>query len=281
MDADDGGGVGRVSPRDGDGPRRRPSGPALAYYGSRGETPLAWGGQAPQRLGLTAPSMTDAYEAVFGPGGARDPHLGTRLADDAAAGDGAGGGRPQVRGGAGCDRPGGGHARRSWTPRPTPRCAFLDGVVRSVRAADGAGPGRRTETRAWCAPAPVTPRPGPVTPPRTTTCWSRTWSRCWTTGAAGRPWTPAGSATTSTPPPWPGGSPALGRRSSWATRSSRTTGRRGRLGHWRIAGHPREVAERVLETRRPRSTRRSATEGFGSYRARGVAARRHPGGEDG
>ncbi len=52
---------------------------ALAYYASRGETPLAWGGHGAQRLGLMG-TVTDAqYEAVFGPGGFRDPTLGTRL----------------------------------------------------------------------------------------------------------------------------------------------------------------------------------------------------------
>jgi conjugative relaxase-like TrwC/TraI family protein len=54
-------------------------GAALAYYGSRGETPLEWGGQLAERLGLTGAVDHADYEAVFGPGGARDPHLGTRL----------------------------------------------------------------------------------------------------------------------------------------------------------------------------------------------------------
>jgi conjugative relaxase-like TrwC/TraI family protein len=52
---------------------------ALAYYASRGETPLAWGGNGALRLGLDE-TVTDAqYEAVFGAGGVRDPTLGTRL----------------------------------------------------------------------------------------------------------------------------------------------------------------------------------------------------------
>jgi conjugative relaxase-like TrwC/TraI family protein len=54
-------------------------GAALAYYGSRGETPLEWGGQLAERLGLAGAVDEAGYEAIFGPGGARDPHLGTRL----------------------------------------------------------------------------------------------------------------------------------------------------------------------------------------------------------
>ena len=55
------------------------AGRALGYYASRGETPLEWGGQLAGRLGLTGPVDDASYEALFGPGGARDPHLGTRL----------------------------------------------------------------------------------------------------------------------------------------------------------------------------------------------------------
>jgi conjugative relaxase-like TrwC/TraI family protein len=55
-------------------------GQALAYYGSRGETPLQWGGQIADRLGLTGAVDDASYESIFGPGGARDPDLGTRLA---------------------------------------------------------------------------------------------------------------------------------------------------------------------------------------------------------
>ncbi|WP_208029706.1 MobF family relaxase [Rhabdothermincola sediminis] len=54
-------------------------GGALAYYGSRGETPLEWGGRLADRLGLVGPVDDATYEAIFGRGGARDPHLGTRL----------------------------------------------------------------------------------------------------------------------------------------------------------------------------------------------------------
>ena len=54
-------------------------GAALAYYGSRGETPLEWGGALAPRLGLAGRVTDDSYDAVFGPGGAIDPQLGTRM----------------------------------------------------------------------------------------------------------------------------------------------------------------------------------------------------------
>jgi len=41
-------------------------GQALAYYASRGETPLVWGGSGAERLGLVG-AVTDAqYEAIYG-----------------------------------------------------------------------------------------------------------------------------------------------------------------------------------------------------------------------
>lgn len=55
-------------------------GAALDYYGSRGETPLRWGGSGAVRLGLTGEVTPGAYEAAFGPGGFRHPMTGERLA---------------------------------------------------------------------------------------------------------------------------------------------------------------------------------------------------------
>ncbi len=54
-------------------------GAALGYYGSRGETPLEWGGRLAQRLGLVGAVDDAGYEAIYGRGGAHDPHLGRRL----------------------------------------------------------------------------------------------------------------------------------------------------------------------------------------------------------
>jgi hypothetical protein len=45
-----------------------------------GETPLQWGGALAERLGLVGAVDDAGYDAIYGPGGARYPHLGTRLA---------------------------------------------------------------------------------------------------------------------------------------------------------------------------------------------------------
>lgn len=54
-------------------------GRALAYYGSRGETPLRWGGAGATRLGLSGEVTPEAYEASFGPGGFGGPATGAPL----------------------------------------------------------------------------------------------------------------------------------------------------------------------------------------------------------
>jgi conjugative relaxase-like TrwC/TraI family protein len=54
-------------------------GQALAYYASRGETPLEWGGSGARALGLSGNVTDAAYESIFGPGGACDPLTGERL----------------------------------------------------------------------------------------------------------------------------------------------------------------------------------------------------------
>jgi conjugative relaxase-like TrwC/TraI family protein len=54
-------------------------GASLAYYGSRGETPLRWGGAGSARLGLTGEVMPQAYEAAFGPRGFHHPATGEQL----------------------------------------------------------------------------------------------------------------------------------------------------------------------------------------------------------
>jgi conjugative relaxase-like TrwC/TraI family protein len=52
---------------------------ALAYYASRGETPLFWGGTGAVALGLDGVVSPEGYEAIFGPGGACHPGSGVRL----------------------------------------------------------------------------------------------------------------------------------------------------------------------------------------------------------
>ncbi len=79
MDADDGRRVRRVPPGHGSRAGRRSSPPGIGYYASRGETPLVWGGSGTGSLGLSGAVSDDAYEAIFGPGGARHPGTGKRL----------------------------------------------------------------------------------------------------------------------------------------------------------------------------------------------------------
>src|SRR5205814_8878633 len=56
------------------------AGQALAYYASRGETPLVWGGAGAERLGLVGRATEAQYGAIYGAGGACDPTTGERLA---------------------------------------------------------------------------------------------------------------------------------------------------------------------------------------------------------
>jgi conjugative relaxase-like TrwC/TraI family protein len=54
---------------------------SLEYYASRGETPLVWGGSGAEAVGRRAGRAVtpDEYQALFAPGGARDPASGMRL----------------------------------------------------------------------------------------------------------------------------------------------------------------------------------------------------------
>ncbi len=56
------------------------AGQALAYYASRGETPLVWGGSGAVRLGLAGRVTEEEYAAIYGPGGAKHPRTGAQLA---------------------------------------------------------------------------------------------------------------------------------------------------------------------------------------------------------
>jgi conjugative relaxase-like TrwC/TraI family protein len=54
-------------------------GRALAYYASRGETPLVWGGAGAEHLGLVDRVTEAQYREIYGRGGACDPTTGERL----------------------------------------------------------------------------------------------------------------------------------------------------------------------------------------------------------
>jgi conjugative relaxase-like TrwC/TraI family protein len=55
------------------------AGQALDYYGSRGETPLRWGGAVADHLGLSGEVTPEDFRAIFAPGGCRHPVTGERL----------------------------------------------------------------------------------------------------------------------------------------------------------------------------------------------------------
>jgi hypothetical protein len=50
-----------------------------AYYASRGETPMSWGGSGRVLLGLQGEVDLADYRALFGAGGAQHPVSGARL----------------------------------------------------------------------------------------------------------------------------------------------------------------------------------------------------------
>src|ERR1700729_515367 len=52
---------------------------AAAYYASRGETPMVWGGRGRRLLNLDGEVDLADYRSLFGSGGAHDPNTGTRL----------------------------------------------------------------------------------------------------------------------------------------------------------------------------------------------------------
>ena len=52
---------------------------AATYYGSRGETPMVWGGQGRHLLGLDGEVDLGDYRAMFGVGGAHHPDTSERL----------------------------------------------------------------------------------------------------------------------------------------------------------------------------------------------------------
>ncbi len=143
-------------------------GRSLAYYGSRGETPLAWGGSLAERLGLVGHVDDAGYEAIYGRGGARDPHLGTRLVATKRPGVElvvAAHKRVAVLGLIG--RADDMHAILDAETDAT--AAFLDEWFARQGGRRGKDQ-RRTHTSGLVWAEPATPRPEPVIPRRTTTC---------------------------------------------------------------------------------------------------------------
>ena len=150
-------------------------GQALAYYASRGETPLVWGGDGAARLGLSGAVLADGYEAIFGPGGARHPVTAERLVTSRRPGMelvisahksvaelgviGRAEDMHQIM-----------DAERDAT------LAYLESVTKKSggRRGRAAVPTSRPQHQAWFSRLPGTRRPGRGTRARTIMCWSPT-----------------------------------------------------------------------------------------------------------
>ncbi len=143
-------------------------GQALAYYASRGETPLVWGGGGAARLGLNGRVTEDQYSAIYGPGGARHPATGAQLASTRRPGMelvvsahksvaelGVIGRAEDMHR---ITTPNGTRPCPTWRPSP------WNG------AGAGAVCGSRRQRAGWSTPTPATPPPGRGTPAPTITC---------------------------------------------------------------------------------------------------------------
>ena len=152
-------------------------GMAIEYYASRGETPLVWGGSGTAGLGLEGAVSREDYEAIFGPGGARDPKTGERLvttrrpgmevvisAHKSVAELGVIGRAEDM------------HAIMDAERDAT--LAYLDRVTRRMGGRRGvAARGRRRPVGLiYAHTRHATSRPATLA--RTTMCWWPTWSRC-------------------------------------------------------------------------------------------------------
>lgn len=185
-------------------------GQALAYYASRGETPLAWGGSGAGRLGLAGAVTEAQYEALYGPGGACDPTTGARLARTT---------RPGMELVVSAHKSVAelgvlGRAEHMHAILDAERDATLSTWTRVTRTMGGRRGRERAVAppRASSMPTPATPPPEPAIPvPMSTCCWP-TWWRWEMPPAAGRRRTWLCGGTTSTPPPWWAGWPRPGWR---------------------------------------------------------------------
>jgi hypothetical protein len=134
------------------------AGQSLDYYGSRGETPLRWGGAGAARLGLPVRSRRTRTRRRSG----REVSLTAprpQAGRDATAGVRAGGGRAQERRGARRTR---GLRRDAHHPRC--RDSRHDGLARSVVPGAGrssrAGPGAHGDVGAYVCGHPARHLPG-------------------------------------------------------------------------------------------------------------------------
>jgi conjugative relaxase-like TrwC/TraI family protein len=245
-------------------------GAALAYYGSRGETPLEWGGQLADRLGLVGAVDDAGYEAIPGPGGARDPHLGTRLTATR---------RPGVELVVAAHKT---VAMLGLMGRADDMHAILDAETDATMAfleewfaRQGGRRGRgqtRTQTGGllWARTRHATSRAGDPAPHDHVLVANLTemldgeggWKALDTAGL--RDLTHAATMV--------GRVTAAERAVELGYAIEPDPGPTGRLDHWAIAGIPRDVTE-LFSKRSDEIDAALATAGFTSYQAQGVAAR--------
>jgi conjugative relaxase-like TrwC/TraI family protein len=245
-------------------------GQALDYYASRGETPLMWGGSGAEALGLSGAVTHEAYEAIYGAGGAVDPTTGTRLvrttrpgmelvisAHKSVAELGVLGRTEDMHRIMDAERnatmsylddvtrKAGGRRGQAATPSPTRGLVFAHSRHATSRAGD---PNPHDHVLLANVIEMADERGGHKAPDTTT--WREHLHAATMVGrmAAARVSTELGYGIEADPGP------------------------SGRLGHWRIAGIP----DAVLEVHSKRAAEIEAevrTNGFDSYRARNVAAR--------
>ncbi|MGI8775792.1 MAG: MobF family relaxase, partial [Acidimicrobiales bacterium] len=245
-------------------------GQALAYYASRGETPLVWGGRGAEGLGLKG-AVTDAqYEAIFGPNGACDPTTGERLVHTK---------RPGLElvisahksvaelGVIGRAE----HMHAIMDAERVATLAYLDDVTRAVGGRRGRDVARtRTEGLVYATTRPATSRAGDPCPHAHVLV-----ANLVRMDDAKGGWKAADTAL------WREhvhAATMVGRVAS-AQRAVELgygivadAGPSGRLGHWAIAGVP----EAVMEAHSKRAAEIEAEmerTGYDSYRARNIAAR--------
>ena len=134
---------------------------------SRGETPLAWGGSGkPLGLGLSRAFTLEAYEALFGPGGAKDPRIGDHLVQTRRPGMEIAISAQSVAELGVIGRPKDMHGVMDAERDAT--LAYLDKVTRQMGGRRGEAAVMPRPRVGSSTPTPAMPLPVPVTPARTT-----------------------------------------------------------------------------------------------------------------
>ena len=247
-------------------------GAALAYYASRGETPLAWGGSGAGSLGLSGAVDNSSYDAIYGPGGAAHPSTGGRLvsakrpgmelviaAHKSVAELGVLGRAEDM------------HAIMDAERDAT--LAYLDHLTQQQRWTAGRGGGADGDDGTRLRPCPPRHYPAGDPGPHDHVLLANVVEMCDDKAGTKAPdtalWREHLHAAT-----------MVGRLAAAKVAVERgygieaDDGPSGKLGHWRIAGIP-EAALTVHSKRAAEINEAVAERGFATYQARQVAAREH------